>query len=101
MAVCPSGRASRECHHASRGLPLRRYLWAKHRAVRLRRQGRDEEAELVWERRHAAGAEEIFQMLVDLRGFYLKVRLYSSAARRSPRGNAPLRPAAAPVATAD
>eukprot|EP00873_Tetraselmis_striata_P036537 jgi/Tetstr1/456801/TSEL_043475.t1 len=50
-----------------------RYLWAKHRAVRLRRQGRDEEAELVWERRHAAGAEEIFQMLVDLRGFYLKL----------------------------
>jgi hypothetical protein len=41
--------------------------------VRLRKQGREEEADLVWEERHAAGAEEIFQMLVDLKGFYLKV----------------------------
>lgn len=52
---------------------LDRYLWAKHRAVRLRRQGRHDEADMVWEKRHIAGAEEIFQMLVDLKGFYLKV----------------------------
>ncbi|KAG2499766.1 hypothetical protein HYH03_002063 [Edaphochlamys debaryana] len=57
-----------------RTLPIMaRYVLTSKRAKRLQRAGRHEAAEEAWAQQHERGAGEIFDMLAELKGFYLKL----------------------------
>ncbi|KXZ53688.1 hypothetical protein GPECTOR_6g605 [Gonium pectorale] len=64
----------RNLQYWQRAVPIfTRYLLTSRRASRLRSRGQHEAAEELWQRRHEAGAGAIFDMLADLKGFYLKL----------------------------
>ena len=52
---------------------ITRYLLVKARADRCRRNGDTVAADLLWEQQHETGAAELRDMLVELKGFYLKL----------------------------